>query len=428
MVETSRRNGYDFRGRTGPLSEEVKRKMKTTCIERYGVDNVMRLDEYKQRVSSSINYDDVVKKSKQTRKQKELLKHDDILDIDYETYSYLVRCPHPECSLCTEKQFVIPIPRYRDRLRDHTEPCTRILPVGDAGIKDTYPEVFVRNILDEYGIGYITNNRSVLGGKELDIYIPSHKLAIECNGIYWHADNTSLPNDRTRHYSKWNLCRGLGIQLLTFWEDQIVNAPMIMRGILLSKLGIYDKHIGARECEVSIDDTGVIDFLNRNHIQGSCNFDEVYILKYAGEPVCVMCFSRSKNRVGIGNTDSQSWELVRFCTKIGWQVAGGARRLLTHFIRNHPGVDIVSFSSHDISDGRLYDRLGFERAVGIKTSYWYIDQKTFKRYHRFSFTKGSLVKKGYDAELTEFQIMDTLPYWRIYDSGQTKHILYAPQV
>lgn len=424
MIKTARKNGYDFRSHTTSLSDETKKKMKKTCIERYGVDNVMKLDEYKQKVSSSIDYESVTKKAKHTRKQKELLKHQDIIDINYETHSYIVKCPHPECTLCQEKQFTIPIPRYRDRIRDHTELCTILLPVCDSSIKDTYPEIFVRNILDEYGVEYITNDRTVLGGKELDIYIPLHSIAVECNGIYWHADNSSTPSDKQRHYNKWKQCCEKDIQLLTIWEDQIYNIPNVVKNIILAKLGIYEKRIGARECRVTIDDN-TRDFLNNNHIQGSCRYDICYSLRYMGEIVGVMCFSKTSTRVGIGNPNNESWELVRFCTKSGWQITGGALRLLTHFREDHPGIDIISFSSHDISNGGLYDKLGFKRCGEIKSSYWYIDQKSFQRYHRFSFTKASLVKKGYDPKMTEFQIMDSLPYWRIYDSGQTKHILYA---
>jgi hypothetical protein len=45
------------------------------------------------------------------------------------------------------------------------------------------------------------------------------------------------------------------------------------------------------------------------------------------------------------------------------------------------------------------------------------------RYHRYTFRKSELVKKGYDKNKSEFEIMDDLKYYRIYDSGQSKYML-----
>lgn len=424
MISTAKEHGYDFRGRTGPLSEETKQKMKETCMERYGVENVMKLDEYKTKVSISINYDEIGEKIKNTWKEKEKAKHSEIIDIDYDEYLYTIQCPHPECTRCIEKQFIIPIPRYRDRLRDHTEICTKLLPVGEANIKNTFPEIFVQNILDDHKINYEANNRTILDGKELDLYLPEHNLAIECNGVYWHSDRASFPQNKMRHYEKWRDCQKQDIQLLTIWEDQIYNKPEIVKNIILSKLGIYNYKIGARQCTFIQDHNDVKKFLDKYHLQGSCKFEKSYSLLYNDELVCTMCFSKKNHRVGMGSNNGEiSYELVRFCTKSGYQVVGGAQRLLTHFCKEHPGCTIISFASHDISNGNLYEKLRFELISIVPTSYWYIEEKTLKRYHRFSFTKGSLVKKGFDPNLTEFEIMDSLPYYRIYDSGQSKYEL-----
>ena len=64
------------------------------------------------------------------------------------------------------------------------------------------------------------NNRKLLGGKELDIYIPSLKKAIEFNGEWWHY-NHSNPTCKPRgyHAMKSNLCREKGIKLLHIRED-----------------------------------------------------------------------------------------------------------------------------------------------------------------------------------------------------------------
>jgi hypothetical protein len=57
---------------------------------------------------------------------------------------------------------------------------------------------FIKSI---YNGKIITNNRKILKGKELDIYLPDEKLAIEFDGIYWHS-----LKDENYHLNKTKLC------------------------------------------------------------------------------------------------------------------------------------------------------------------------------------------------------------------------------
>ena len=61
--------------------------------------------------------------------------------------------------------------------------------------------------------------------------------------------------------------------------------------------------------------------------------------------------------------------------------------------------------------------------------YWYISPD-LKRYHRSSFTKDQLIKKGLapadKSTWTEGQIMAKLPYLKIYDSGAMRWVLELP--
>ena len=45
------------------------------------------------------------------------------------------------------------------------------------------------------------------------------------------------------------------------------------------------------------------------------------------------------------------------------------------------------------------------------------------RKHRFGFTKQALIKKGYDPNKTEHEIMLERKIYRIYDSGNLKYKL-----
>ena len=385
---------------------DIKEKAKQTCLDRYGVTNIFKLERVKQKARD--NY------------YEKCFKHDDYVMSIHDTNSlaYTCFCPHSGCNKCREKTFEIKPSIYRDRLRLGTELCTKLLP--EQPIYSTF-EIFIRNILDEQHIKYTTNDRSIISPLELDIYIPDHNLAIECNGVYWHS---SYKKESEYHYCKFISCQSKGIQLLTFWEDQYHNKPEIIKSIILSKLGIYEHKLGARECTVyEIDHEISSSFINLYHIQGSTNSKVRLGLYYNDELVSVMTFSHRKGLQGRGKI---TWVLDRYCVKSGYLITGGASKLMKYFIKQYDPNEIVSFASNDISNGNLYEQLGFIRESDF-ISYWYVDVN-MKRYHRSSFSKASIIKKGWkkvdDKNWTESQVMKDHNMFKIYDSGTTKYVYY----
>ena len=48
-------------------------------------------------------------------------------------------------------------------------------------------EIEMMTFLNQLNMNYVQNDRSVIGPKELDFYLPDYNIAIEMNGIYWHS-------------------------------------------------------------------------------------------------------------------------------------------------------------------------------------------------------------------------------------------------
>lgn len=400
--------------RTGELSEASKQKMKETCIERYGVDNVMKLPKYQDIVNGNKDYKKLSEKDREARKNRVINQNPDIISIKNGLWT--CRCPHPSCNKCNDKYYEITAQMYYDRRRDHTEPCTILLAPSPNNNKDTSIEIFVRRILDEHNIKYISNDRTVLDGKELDIYIPNRGIAIECNGVFSHS---SRYKSWDYHYEKYKACTERNIRLISIWEDWIRNKPEIVRSLILSKLGIYENRIGARKCIVwEISSKDMNNFLDENHIRGRSSGNVRLGLYCEDKLVGVMMFGGK--RACSGNGNSGGWDLRRFCTKCGWQIIGGAGKLLKYFIRKYGPENIYSFASCDISDGNLYKSLGFV-PMGHSRSYWYINRRNLKRYHRSTFTKKSLKRRGwYEEGKTEEEIMTDRGFLKIRDAGMEK--------
>ena len=89
----------------------------------------------------------------------------------------------------------------------------------------------VLEFLDTLSVEYVTNNRTLLHGKEIDIYFPKLMKAIEVQGTYWHADpriyEATYYNKAKNMYAsdiwKYDAKKGesinkLGITIFYLWE------------------------------------------------------------------------------------------------------------------------------------------------------------------------------------------------------------------
>lgn len=398
-------------GGMGNGSPKSFAKFKQSCLEKYGDENPMHITEIKLKL-------------KKTNNEKLLKNNENILNVEEIEGSriYTCKCPHPECNKCSEKTYKIESHRYWGRRYNNTEPCTNLIPHRQVFSSGTSIELFVQSILDEYNIQYETNNRTLISPKELDIYIPSKNLAIECNGVFWHSLKKKPSN---YHIKKFQECQEKDVQLITLWEDWIRNKPNIVKSILLSKLGLIKDKIYARKCvikDVSYNDS--VKFLEENHIQGKTGSSIRYGLYYNNELVSLMTFGKQKG--GQGPKGKKSWELSRFCNKLNTNIIGGASKLFKHFLKEHPNENVISYSSNDISNGHLYKTLGFQSDKKPIKIYWYVHKISYDRVHRSVFMKNNIVRMGLkesnDSSWTEREVTYELGFLPLYDSGLTKWV------
>lgn len=263
------------------------------------------------------------------------------------------------------------------------------------------------SLLNEHNIEYIQNSRQIIAPKELDIYIPSKKVAIEVNGLYWHSEHFL---EKDYHVKKREMCIENDINLLQFYDVQVQDKWPIVSSVILNKLGLTEK-IHARKCKI-VEMTNDREFLDTNHIQGGVGSFLSYALTYNDEVVSVMSFGKPRFN------KKYNWELLRFCNKLGVSVIGGAKKLFSHFLKNHSG-SIVSYCNRNLFDGSLYLSLGFEYVGESKPSYFYFNKNKNYIVSRYQAQKHKLPKllKNFDPQKTEVQNMLDNEYMRIWDSG-----------
>jgi hypothetical protein len=256
-----------------------------------------------------------------------------------------------------------------------------------------------------------TSNRSILNGRELDVYLPENNLAIEYNGLYSHSykpweEKECLIKGPNYHLSKTVDCENKGIRLIQIFSDEWNFRQEIVKSILKSKLG-YNDRIYARKCKVvDVDVLIKNDFLNSNHIQGEDKSSIKLGLEYEGILVCLMTFNRSRFNKNC------EWELVRFCNSRGVNVVGGFSKLLKAF-RSSYGGSIVSYADRRWSDGGVYFKNGFKLIRVNKAAYYYVDKNYLVRHNRMKFQKKLI--GAYDC--TEYEKAREMGFNRIYDCG-----------
>ena len=128
-----------------------------------------------------------------------------------------------------------------------------------------------------------------------------------------------------------------------------------------------------------------------------------------------MTFCKLRKNLGNRKGKPGYYELLRFCTKRGVSVIGGASKLLKYFIKTVNPHHIVSYADRRWSEGDMYKKIGFKWIRNTKPNYYYIVDK--KRENRFKYRKSELIKQGFDRNRTEHEIMLERKIYRIYDCG-----------
>jgi hypothetical protein len=277
------------------------------------------------------------------------------------------------------------------------------------------------NWIQTLNLGEVKRSQRILNGMEIDILLPKLCVGIEYHGEYYH--NWELRGSN-HHKQKADLALSSGIQLIQVFESEWYNKKEIVQSILKSKLGVVERKIYGRQCEVKLLDTKTKDgFLTKNHIQGSDKSKIALGLFYQQELVACMTFGRGYN------SQKEGVELVRFCNSLNTTVVGGASKLLKHYVREYNPTKIYTYADRRFANNsRFYETLGFSRIGQTVPNYFYFKSSLplyTKLQHRFNFAKHLLPRKlkTFDANKTEYQNMKDNGYLKIYDAGSYRYEL-----
>lgn len=265
------------------------------------------------------------------------------------------------------------------------------------------------------------SNREVIHPLELDVYIPSHKLAFEINGVYWHGASNAEEDRiyRMKHRRKTEAAEAAGIRLVHLTDVEIITRWDTVSSMIESMLGASPEKIPARKCSViEVPKAAAKGFLEDNHIQGGGTWCHLYLgLVYEDRLVAVMGFDKARF------DRSVPWELTRFANLRHTTVIGGFSKLLSHFEKDHEG-SIVSYADYSRSQGNVYLKNGFERISISQPSYRWVSPDCRELLNRHMFMRRNLARvlTEFREEETEAQNCFREGFRRLWDCGQVKFI------
>lgn len=268
------------------------------------------------------------------------------------------------------------------------------------------------NFLDQHNIEYIINDRTILHPKEIDIVIPSKKIGIELNGIYWHSE--LVGKNRNYHISKTVAANDNGYDLIHIWSHHFDKNPDVILSFISYKLGICSNKIYARKTTISeLTNSEYNNFIDKNHIYGTANASVKLGLYYGDTLVSVMSFSKSRF-----NSKSQ-WEIVRYASLINTSVVGAASKLFAYFVKTYNPENIVSYADRDLSNGAVYKTLGFTFSHMASPNYFYFRGNRVYSRHTFQKKKLENLLETYDKTISEWDNMKNNGYNRYWNCGNS---------
>jgi predicted DNA binding protein len=255
------------------------------------------------------------------------------------------------------------------------------------------------------------NIRTIITPYEIDLYLPEFKLGIEYNGAYWHSEEKG--KDKHYHITKQKLAEENNIKLIQIFDFEWENKKEQIKGYLNSLINkninvIYGRNTTVKE--ISKIESKL--FLDQNHIHGSINAKYNFGLFHNNELISVLTLGKSRF------TKKYDFEVLRFCTKIGFRIIGGLSKFIKFIKNNLTFNTIVSYSHRRLFNGESFIKAGFALSHKTEPGYFWANKYTSNILPRYKTQKHKL-----NTVLTESQYMTSKNFVKVWDCGQLVFVL-----
>ena len=206
----------------------------------------------------------------------------------------------------------------------------------------------------------IQSSKNLIPPLEIDIVIPSKKLAIEINGIYWHSETQG--KDEKYHLNKTNRCYQEGFNLLHFYDVEIIEKKEIVLSMIYD-LANENKPIESTELK-EIDEQTRKSFLEENHLFGDCSTFKTFGLFKNSELLQILGLSENL----------QTIEFI--CSRKFYE---NNPKLIIGEVSNFLNITKLSFRlNRRFESKNRFERIGFKSKEILEPQFQYVDFKKNK--------------------------------------------------
>lgn len=217
----------------------------------------------------------------------------------------------------------------------------------------------------------VSNDRKILKGKEIDLYIPSLKLGFEFNGVYHHS--TKFKKNTNLHLDKWQLAQKAGIRLITIWEDDWKSNKKEIENFLSETIQQYDSNT---------EQSFVIKSNNHNSLtlkEESTKIENMFLFKIDG------------NKIFLNEQTYNRFTIKAFYNFVQIMKSKYSSKYL------------VAVSNHDIDNDFLFLNNGFSHIEEIEPDFMYFRSKV--RIDKNSVDEKNNLPRVYDCGSSIYSLL-----------------------
>ena len=378
---------------------EYIQKVKQTCLEKYKTEYYFCSDDFKNKSTKTLKDKYGVENImhnldfKKSQSNKSILKFNKKYNINILEYNNNIL--KIKCDKCGEI-YEIPYIFMKNRHKHNVQKCIICNPINNnVSGKELELYDFIKQ---NYSKKILLNDRTILNGKELDIYLPDIKLAFEFNGLFWHSN---LYKDKNYHLDKSNMCDEKGITLIHVYEDDWIYKKDIIKSLIMNNLVDYTPvDNNTYNIKEIIDKDIIKTFFGENHINGY--IESQISLGLYNDNILISMISFNYNK------PKTKYELIQFCDKLNHNTYDNTIKLFNYFLNIYLPKHIFTYVDRSYFNGKILYKIGFEKTDISKPKYYYIVENM--RTNKIKYSKNIKNVKKYDKTPL-----------KIYDSGWIKY-------
>lgn len=243
--------------------------------------------------------------------------------------------------------------------------------IHSEGYMQSAAENSLGDFLSSFGFPVLRRNRKLIGC-EVDFLLPEQKIAVEFNGLWFHCTAfEKYRDDPWLHNKKYSMCKAAGYSMITVWEDDWRDRPDAVKDMFIRML--CPKMLETVCCSdlemLQVSGQDAYSFLKQNSLKTQPKTEICYGL-YHGDRLMMLACAGSSDITGY----EDCIEVTDICCKTGFQITGGAERLICRFAAE-AGNKMLIRMNNDCSAAGCNIKIDSTPVCSDRLLWWWFDRQ-----------------------------------------------------